>query len=76
MRKDDANRLGIPLLFTEFGACSNSTACVLEVTNAADAFDSVLASWTYWMFKGFNDFTTFMNNGNATEGLYDGDGKL
>jgi len=40
----------------------------LEITNSADAFDSKLASWVYWMFKGFGDFTT---TGTAMEGLYD-----
>jgi len=73
VRAEDAVRLGTPLIFTEFGACSNTTACVLEITNSADAFDSQLASWAYWGFKGFGDFTT---TGTAMEGLYDADGNL
>lgn len=75
-RKEDANNLGVPLIFTEFGACSNSSACVAEINNACDAFDDSLSSWTYWQFKGFYDFTTFILGGNATEGVYDGDGNL
>lgn len=72
-RREDADRLGIPLLFSEFGACSNTTACAMEITNSVDAFDSVMASWTYWGFKGFGDFTT---TGSLLEGLYDADGNL
>lgn len=66
-------RLGVPLIFSEFGACSNTTACALEITGSADAFDSKLASWAYWMFKGFGDFTT---TGTAMEGLYDAEGNM
>lgn len=72
-RSEDAQRLGVPLIFSEFGACSNTTACALEITSSADAFDSGLASWAYWMFKGFGDFTT---TGTAMEGLWDADGNL
>lgn len=40
IRAEDSSRLGVPLIFSEFGACSNSTACAMEITNSADAFDS------------------------------------
>ncbi len=63
----------MPLYFTEFGACANTEACFYEITGAAEAFDSELVSWAYWMFKGFGDFTT---TGSLTEGLYDEEGKL
>jgi len=72
-RTKDADRLGVPLIISEFGACSNSEACAAEITSVADACDDYLASWMYWMFKGFGDFTT---TGSLTEGLYDGDGNL
>lgn len=52
-RREDATNLGVPVFFTEFGACSNSSACVAEITNSMDAFDNALVSWSYWMFKGF-----------------------
>jgi hypothetical protein len=72
-RSEDSQKLGVPLLFSEFGACSNTTACALEITNAADAFDNVLASWTYWGYKGYGDFTT---TGSLMEGVYDPNGVL
>jgi hypothetical protein len=63
----------VPLVFSEFGACANTEACLNEITSATDAFDEHLASWMYWMFKGFGDFTT---TGSLTEGMYDKDGTL
>jgi hypothetical protein len=36
-----------------------------------DGFDSQLASWAYWMYKGFGDFTT---TGGAAEGMFNPDG--
>lgn len=72
-RDEDAKRLGTPLIMTEFGACSNTQACYLEISNAADAFDSTLSSWAYWQFKGFGDFTT---TGGLTEGMWGKDGKF
>lgn len=73
VRSQDAQRLGVPLLFSEFGACANTESCFHEITSAAEAFDDHLASWAYWMFKGFGDFTT---TGSMTEGMYDKDGNL
>lgn len=48
-------------------------SCFNEITNACDAFDDSLASWTHWQFKGFGDFTT---TGGSNEGVYDNDGKI
>ena len=42
-----------------------------EITNAMDAFESVNASWAYWQYKGFGDFTT---TGGAAEGMFAEDG--
>jgi len=61
------------LIFSEFGACSDSIECFTEITSATEKFDKYLASWAYWMFKGYGDFTT---TGKLTEGLYDGAGNL
>ena len=72
-RAENALDYGVPLVFTEFGACNNTESCFHEITSAADAFDQHLASWMYWMFKGFGDFTT---TGSLTEGMYDKDGNL
>lgn len=73
VRAEDAKRMKVPLIFSEFGACSNSESCFNEITAAAEAYDSQLASWMYWMFKGFGDFTT---TGGLIQGYYDGAGKL
>jgi hypothetical protein len=47
--------------------------CFEEITNSCDSFDEILASWAYWQFKGFGDFTT---TGNANEGLYEYNGDI
>lgn len=70
-RSKDAKRLGVPLLFSEFGACFDTKACAAEINGATNAFDTELASWAYWMYKGFGDFTT---TGGAKEGLFNSDG--
>ena len=70
-RAVDAERLGVPLIWTEFGACFDGEECKVEIDNAADAFDEYLASWNYWMYKSFGDFTT---TGGTREGMYHPDG--
>jgi len=72
-RREDAERLNVPLIITEFGACSNSMSCFSEISGACDAFDDSLASWAHWQYKGFGDFTT---TGNSNEGLYDNSGNV
>ena len=67
----DAARYGVPLIYSEFGACFDSLECQTEINNSADAFDSELASWAYWMYKGYGDFTT---TGGAAEGMFADDG--
>lgn len=73
VRSLDAERLGIPLFFTEFGACSGSEACVQEILSSVEAFDSKALSWSYWQYKGFNDITT---TGSSTEGFFFANGTL
>lgn len=70
-RREDANRLKVPLIFTEFGACFDNQECATEINNSLDAFESQLASWAYWQYKGFGDFTT---TGGAAEGMFAEDG--
>lgn len=72
-RNDDATKFKVPLIITEFGACSNSMNCFTEITNSCDAFDDSLASWAHWQYKGFGDFTT---TGDANEGLFDNQGNI
>lgn len=71
-RVEDAKRLGVGLMFSEFGACSDSEACFEEIRGVTEAFDESFASWTYWQYKNFHDVTTF----NQNEGLFNSDGSL
>lgn len=48
VRAGDAERLGVPMIFSEFGACFDGEECATEITNSVDAFDTQLASWAYW----------------------------
>lgn len=73
IRAQDALKLGVPLIITEFGACSNSPECYQEISSATDQFDKYLTSWAYWQYKGFGDFTT---TGSETEGMYNLDGSV
>ena len=41
------------------------------MTSSLQAFNTALASWAYWMYKGFGDFTT---TGGAAEGMFNDDG--
>jgi len=70
-RVEDAERYGVPLMFTEFGACFDGERCATEIINSADAFDLGLSSWAYWMYKSFGDFTT---TGGTKEGMFNEDG--
>lgn len=48
-RHDDAQRLGLPFMLSEFGACLNSTECAREITQIADVIDeNVNTGWAYW----------------------------
>lgn len=70
-RLADAERLGVPLIFSEFGACFDGEECKAEITNSVDAFDTALSSWAYWQYKSFGDFTT---TGGTKEGMFNSDG--
>lgn len=70
-RNLDAQRFGVPLIFTEFGACFNSLECYNEVISSTQAFNTALASWAYWQYKSFGDFTT---TGGTAEGMFNEDG--
>jgi hypothetical protein len=73
-RSLDAERLGVPLFLSEFGACYDSENCEMEVGLVADACDDHLVGWAYWQFKNYWDLTT--SAGNKTEGFYNRDGSL
>lgn len=73
-RQKDADRLGIPIFWSEFGACLDSDECVTEITQVADTADKYLAGWAYWQFKTYHDLTT--SAGDRSEGFYNKDGSL
>lgn len=47
-RNADAERLGIPLFMSEFGACMDTAECAREIRQVADACDEYLVGWAYW----------------------------
>jgi hypothetical protein len=74
MRDRDAQRYGVPLIISEFGACTSSQNCMNEINSVVDACDEYLASWAYWQFKTYMDITT--SAGDTSEGFYEKDGTL
>lgn len=66
-RAKDSKKLNVGLIYTEFGACSNTESCFQEITGTAAACDRYGAGWAYWMYKGYGDFTT---TGDSNEGLF------
>ena len=73
-RAKDAERLGIPLIVSEFGACMDSEVCAREIKQVVEVCDELLVGWAYWQFKTFGDITT--TAGNRSEGFYNLDGSL
>lgn len=73
-RSKDAERLGLPLHITEFGACLTEGPCTQEITQVTSTADKYLAGWAYWQFKNYEDLTT--SAGTASEGFYLPDGSL
>ena len=73
-RAEDAERLGVPLMITEFGACLTEGPCSTEIRQVTNACDDNLAGWAYWQLKDFEDITT--TAGDQAEGFYNKDGTL
>jgi len=48
VRSNDAKKLGLPLIISEFGSCLNTASCATEVAQVTDLCDEHLASWAYW----------------------------
>jgi len=71
VRAMDAERYHVPLIFSEFGACFDGQECANEINSSTDAFDDHLASWAYWQYKSFSDFTT---TAGTREGMFNSDG--
>ena len=74
VNKSIGDKLGLPTIVTEFGACSSSENCYWELKNFLDAAEDHLISWAYWMYKPFGDFTTSADSNE--EGLFYPDGRV
>jgi aryl-phospho-beta-D-glucosidase BglC (GH1 family) len=51
-RAEDARKLGVPLIISEFGACLDSDECVREINQVAEACDDMIyhvSGWAYWI---------------------------
>lgn len=73
-RAKDAQRLGVPLVITEFGACLTEGPCTQEINQVCDVADENLVGWAYWQFKTYADLTT--SAGTGSEGFWNQDGTL
>ena len=57
-RYKDSIRYKVPLIISEFGACTGSLSCAIEIKSTLDACDEYQAGWAYWEFKKYRDLTT------------------
>ena len=73
-RAEDATKLGVPLVITEFGACLTEGPCSQEINQVGDVADENLVGWAYWQFKTYADLTT--SAGTGSEGFWNQDGTL
>ena len=73
-RAKDSERLGVPLVITEFGACLTEAPCSQEINQVGDVADEHLVGWAYWQFKTYADLTT--SAGTGSEGFWNQDGTL
>lgn len=73
-RARDAERLGVPLVITEFGACLTEGPCTQEINQVGDIADEHLVGWAYWQYKIYEDLTTSASTG--AEGFWEQDGTL
>ena len=73
-RSEDATKLGVPLVITEFGACLTEGPCSQEINQVGDVADENLVGWAYWQFKTYADLTT--SAGTGSEGFWNQDGTL
>jgi endoglycosylceramidase len=73
MRRKDADRLGIGMIMTEFGASEDIKTDLYLLDKLADLSDKFQQSWMYWQFKYYEDLTTCTPVG---ESLYNADGSV
>ena len=73
---EDADELQVPLINSEFGACSDSEACYNEILGVVKAAEPNFVSWAYWMYKPFGDHTTSAIALVEKEGLFNVNGTI
>eukprot|EP00347_Sterkiella_histriomuscorum_P013225 403365531 len=73
-RNDDAKKMGIPLIISEFGACFDGMECFKEIQATTEVCDDYLAHWVYWQFKNYKDITTSAQSNY--QGFYNKNGSL
>jgi hypothetical protein len=73
-RYTDSVKYKVPLIISEFGACTASEACAKEIQSTTEACDDYQVGWAYWEYKKFHDITT--TAGLSSEGVYEDDGTL
>lgn len=65
--------LNVPLINTEFGACSDTLACYEEMMNVLRNCEKNFVGWAYWNYKPYGDHTTSAIEVVEREGIYNED---
>ena len=73
--KDSIN-LKVPLIISEFGACSDSESCYNEIISVVKQCSKNLISWAYWNYKPYGDHTTSAIQIVEKEGIFNKDGSV
>jgi endoglycosylceramidase len=72
-RRKDAQRLGVGMIMTEFGAAKDMRYDLSQVEKVVNLADQHQQSWIYWQLKYYEDLTTCTPQG---ESLYNEDGTV
>lgn len=72
-RVRDAQRLGVQMIMTEFGAAKDIKNDLGLLQRLCELTDKFQQSWMYWQFKYYQDITTCTPEG---ESLYDANGQV
>lgn len=72
LKHKNISKLGTGSFMSEFGALPNVKYATQVLNDLFERADKHLQSWTYWQYKGFNDYTTASSM--AEEGIFNEDG--
>jgi len=73
MRRKDGERLGLPIIMTEFGATQDLKGAIFSLKDVLKQADKHQQSWCYWQYKYYEDLTTCTPSG---ESLFNNDGSV